>query len=859
MKKLSCIILMILFLNSLSFNAVYAEEQIKLTEDMSSAIEVLRLLEIIPDYYEYNADISKNVTRADFAAALAHIITAKDIQGDYTYYYDVPQSHWAYDEICILTEMKILSGDGNKLFYPNEPMTKPEACKMALGMLGYGKHAELAGGYPNGYMTTAKKAGLLDGVASDEYVTLGDMFMLLFNTIKTEVYEPIVYSEDNIRYNVAEGVTLLTIYRDIYYSKGIVTGADCITADGNYIAESEVIISDVKYNTDLDLANYLGESVEFFYRFKENIDYREIIWAKNTDSRNVKYVVADNDASFDTYSYELEYYDGDSAVSRKIILEKGITVIYNGGVVDKKISDVFNMPRFRAKFVKDSNGKYNFAVVEAYENIVVDKVDAINKVIYDKLNPEEKLSLDANQYDRLKIEMTGNDTMSFDNIKTGYVLSYYLSADERYLSVKVCNEQIDGKIDSIKNSKYGITVYVNGNSYYMNGNDTPISFGVKDNVTVYLDINGEIAYIKVKEKDSFPVYVISCAEARGFGKPKYKVLTANGEIKILDCADKVRFDGEMISQNEKISGYFLENGQFVSQIAMLELSAEGEIKAVDTVKENIKDTSESLSVSVPYSENLEYRHNGLIGAMSVINENTVIFAVPTGAKKNTEDKDYRVVSKAMLKDKEWLNAETYKTSKKIGYEQYVVLKGYDVENYSTDAVPVLVASVSTAVNKEGTVVECINGYQGNSEVSYLASEDCNFSFVEQGIGEGSLVWLQLNSDNEIKDLKHLFSVVDDSVYTFDSNIDSEYRTTYGYVHDVIDGVLKLGYNDPSVIDQVMTTVGVPVLVFDSHNSRKPISVGTIYDATTWENEGANCSKIVMITKWRVPKVFVIYK
>lgn len=94
---------------------------------------------------------------------------------------DVSEDHWAYDYICMAKELGIVNGDENGLFNPEQSVTTEEAVKMLVSLLGYAPRAEITGGYPIGYMSTASQLGITHDLAlvSDSAVLrcdLGEMF-----------------------------------------------------------------------------------------------------------------------------------------------------------------------------------------------------------------------------------------------------------------------------------------------------------------------------------------------------------------------------------------------------------------------------------------------------------------------------------------------------------------------------------------------------------------------------------------------------------------------------------------------------------------------------------------------------------
>ena len=112
-----------------------AEESV--SPKIQKMMTVLKAFDIIPDYYDYNVPHTYEVSRSDFAASVAKMMGKTEYHGSEVYFYDVPKNYWAFNEISNLTELGIISGAGDKLFNPGEPITKGAAYKMLLCAMGY--------------------------------------------------------------------------------------------------------------------------------------------------------------------------------------------------------------------------------------------------------------------------------------------------------------------------------------------------------------------------------------------------------------------------------------------------------------------------------------------------------------------------------------------------------------------------------------------------------------------------------------------------------------------------------------------------------------------------------------------------
>lgn len=108
------------------------------------------LFEMLEDGYWQN----DKVTRAEFAINCCQKMALKANTAGYprygsSPYVDIDASNFAYSSVCYLTEIGILSGDGNSEFRPNDPILVNEASKMIMCALGYQDACEITnGGFP---------------------------------------------------------------------------------------------------------------------------------------------------------------------------------------------------------------------------------------------------------------------------------------------------------------------------------------------------------------------------------------------------------------------------------------------------------------------------------------------------------------------------------------------------------------------------------------------------------------------------------------------------------------------------------------------------------------------------------------
>jgi len=852
-KKIELVLVFALSFCSIPTTFASSENVSNLGDDVIEAMEVLRLFSIIPDYYDYSVDETAKVSRADFVSGVAKMLGLTTYDGA-TYYYDVSENHWAFVEVNALTRLGILSGVGNKLFRPDEPITKNEGYKIIMSVLGYGEWAQYNGGYPRGYLDAARRAMVSIGVSSDEYITIPDMMLIFYNAITASVLEGTTFNGDDVTYSAKEGNTLLSIFRDIYYGEGVMTGAEQISFEGKSILDGQFLINGIIYESDVDISQYLGEKVKFFYRFDAKNEKKTILWANAVNPEDCVHIDVKNDASFNKETYILNYITDNR--TKNITLDRNLVLVYNGSIVNDKVSEIFNMPVYTAKFVKDKSGIYSTAVVEAYENYVVGSIDANKMLIYDKANSQKVLDLDPQNYERLKITVLGQMATTFEEIKKDNILSVYLSKDKKYVNVSVSIDTVSGVAETVKKVSGGKSVLMNAIEYFIPETANGAEVKAGQSVKLYLDTKGEVAYTEVDVSSYTPAYLIDASKKDETFEStlQFRVLTRQGEVKIMDCASTIKIDGKTYKNVEAAAKYIMPGGEFKPQFVMMRVNSSGKITMLDTAADNPDaDADDILEVSVPLQGSVIYRSKCL-GNKAVLNNNSIIFSLPT-KMADAEDKDFSVLT-ALTDWRTYTDVETYKVQDRIGYEQFVVVHGHNSAMYWDSDIPVLVSYFSDILGEDGEVYEGINGFQGSSEKEFTVKR--GVSLQDRGVEEGDVIRLKMNSDGTVDDFTMLYDFDKGGENAIIASFAAQLGFTVGYVTDFVDGVIKIGQT-PGTIDVCASVESIPCIIYDKYVSENKIYVGNAASAKTYYNAPAACSMVVLTQSYAVPKYIVIYK
>lgn len=157
------------------------------TGTQSMIEQVVGALEIIEGDTQGNLNLSKSVTRAEFAKMLVAASTLKDTvssAGNASPFRDVPYTSWSANYIKTAVEQGWLTGYLDSTYRPNQAVTAAEAMTAAVKLLGY-TTSDFAGSFPSAQMAIAKTNGLTDGITkgTTDTMTRQDCMRLFYNLL----------------------------------------------------------------------------------------------------------------------------------------------------------------------------------------------------------------------------------------------------------------------------------------------------------------------------------------------------------------------------------------------------------------------------------------------------------------------------------------------------------------------------------------------------------------------------------------------------------------------------------------------------------------------------------------------------
>lgn len=812
MKKILCLIICLTLISGAAdINAKVSDSN---SAYYTRYIEVLGALGIVSDL-DANIDMTANVTRGEFANYVADLINEKSLAGGKSrYYYDVDESHYAFSAIGYLTEKNILKGSESKMFYPEKNITLIDAYKIILSVMNYSLYIDSLGGYPTGCLAVAKRTGLSEGISSAEFVTVGDMLRMLYNSLFIALNDYSGQSGNNAVYRVNENNTILSVYYNSYFATGQLKSAHNLSiTESNPDDENEVWIDNTKFENGFgDIEDLLGKEVDYIYREENDGETLTLLWAgDNGIGRELRIFPGKDDVKYNKSVFGLEYYPDEARSYKTAKFSQAVSFIYNGELYNGKTEDLFSGKLNSVVLLdNDENGEYEIVLVWAYENITVSAVDESIKAIYGK--DGSKYVFDADNKKRAVLYDKSKTVMPFGSVSNGNILSVFASQSGELLTAYVSSDTLSGSISKTRRDDFGrLVITIDSTEYtaYTGIDESVLKVG--KSVILYMDAFSYIETAKYSGEEVIIGYLVNTALKRTIGSEvDVKIFNQDGEMKVYTLAKKVDFDGTR-SDSRTVYDNLIVNGKVDYQIVAYKTDKDNNIYYLDTVKNPTNTTLNEgeFTIDDTYTAGVKKFYNN---PRILLNNSSLIFAVPQNSQIPTaKEHMFRKMALNQIVGGEKYDVYTYNMTDEVTYAQIVVIKGMNPAKIIETDPYILVESVSDTMNDNGEVCEMVSGYQGITAVDYIAASD--YSFREEGIKEGDIIRVGRNNLNEVTQTERIYTIggaMTQKAYPGDNNC-----IRMGYIHEIIDDYIKIGYNSGSDYDEIFDFSSKNVTVFDT--------------------------------------------
>lgn len=472
--------------------------------------------------------------------------------------------------------------ESDEEYNSSTPITVQQAYKYAVIALGYKVPAE-----SSGYTEMAARLGLTDGVNSNGMLREDTAVAILYNMIDAEPMLRYYNNEFDKGYVVEEGETLLSVNRDIYKVKGVMTSTEITSIYGEeYVAGIDcIMIDESEYISETnEFDNLLGKNIIAYVKENATGDL-ELVYAyedlKNNKSLNIdcKEITEIGDSIS-----SIEYFE-ESGKGKIAKITNSPRVIYNGKFIEEYDENDFLSGNLELTD-NDGDGKYDVIKVTAYQTVIVESVDKNDMTIRNRYKFADCLA-ELNLSDfignmRYKFYNASKEEISFNEVKVGDVLSVAASKDGTLVNVYVSDEEpITGVVEKIDEDDECLTIF--GAEYEMSADfekyiaNSGKSIKPGKSYTFYINYFGEISYMKDIIKNNYnmllKVYVDDSTDIC------YGVfMDMNGDWYTYPIKDKVKIDGVSYKSAHIAVNEIKDDDP---QIVILKCNANNEISEID--------------------------------------------------------------------------------------------------------------------------------------------------------------------------------------------------------------------------------------------------------------------------------------
>lgn len=492
-------------------------------EDMllEEKLEALGVIDV--QYDNYDANVTKR-QMADIIVRFMNLNSEGAAQGK-TPFTDVSPQDENLDDLVLLYQMGIISGDGNHQFHPDSNVTYNQAMVFVINAVGHKLFAVKNGGYPLGYLTVANKLDLLDSINmtnGNDIVTLRDVYKMLEKALHAGAVEVAGVTGNNVEYYVSATRDFLCNTYGINTYKGYVTGNENTHMDNakSVLSDEQIAIDGKVYDTPGYVYGYLlGKNVIYYICEEDGAEIAKYV-EENKNFNNVVHIDAE-DLILGKTTLTSVYYKNDERKEKHIDFVTNIKVVYNGKLYKNfgYLSNVLPRNGYIEALDNNKDNKYEILFVSTYRSIIVSSVDSYAGTITAKGSTKpEKLDENAKIYlypDMKKLELS--------KVRAGDVATIMESKGSSPLkTVYIVRDKVSGMITEY-DSELGYQikgVYYKKSADYIGPTLTP---GVQ--ATFCLDINGDL----VDDDSSYLETDSSIGLMTGLG---YETNSSRGKIEV---------------------------------------------------------------------------------------------------------------------------------------------------------------------------------------------------------------------------------------------------------------------------------------------------------------------------------------
>ncbi|MBE5040937.1 hypothetical protein INF28_10745 [Oscillospiraceae bacterium DSM 107454] len=826
------------------------------------------------------------LTRGNEALALSVLygLDTASYQAMDSPYQDIPATD-PQKGACLAAEAAgLLTTNNPGMFGIADPVSWEELITHLLNVLGYKDMLDDTDAGIQEYVSQARKIDLLRGVDfpadASAFVTRGEAAAILSSAIHIEPMKMIAMGEQN-QYQILKDTNALEENANIYQKRGVLD-ANAKTGLLVYdpgLKENEVTIDGERYSAgSSNAADFLGQEVQFYYRYDEASGVRTILHIQTEKQVRIKEFT--NRDIIQISSTEILVQE--ETRTKSYPYSSATHIVYNyklAGSIASLSQLIGNLEEFNGRiiWICNSSGAADTLLIEQYKNIMLDGYNRAEQMLYNQYG--ENMVLPENEAD-VYCQKSNGKAAKLDDLKRGDLLSVLVSrpnANGKQIVTIIQNtESVSGaEVESLQGDGNNQTIKLNGRLYYIapelrsaarpamspNDEDTDEmrqkasqwAYSAGTAAEFLLDAMGNVAGIRNRIVTEIGFIVKMAKRDDGFGvyNTKLKIFTSDGDMFEGSLKDRIIIDGVRYQDLSKASQY-LADIKAASTVIRFRRTPEGKISLMDTYQTQTGGTNDCLVRLI------SGKHDWMRQSLSVMGNKIAIvgaynFLIPHVGSSLYED-DTMFQNKKL---EDYLMYDAYSsTGSGVVMDQNAVVSGIGAADilvqYYRNSDPqwdtFLIKDVMHGIDENGEETTMITAFvNGGGEQSYQLGKDVNYNYklaplLERGViinpaynakGEimdnigrlynGAGSYALVNSKGEAITQAADGSEISSNLNNTDSTGDLEYRNILGDIIQMMDQHLVIRLTNGNY--EVINIGTAPVFVVDEKN----IYAGTIGD------------------------------
>ncbi len=826
-----------------------------------SEIELLQVLDIVGSDFADNAD--EPITREEFAVYAAKLNRYTPEANAVRYFNDVSASSELAGYAGQLLEGGIITQPADGMFRAASVIKYNEACCMLVSSMGYAKHAALIGGYPSGYANIAHDLDIRMGGGNAE-MTRADAARMIYDALKAYVYNAAYGGKEGTMSFKQGNKTLIEKNFGIAYAEGKLMGTPYGNSESSeFVGNDRVVISGKNYviKGDVSGLDLLGHNVTYFY----DTDSEEILHIAIEKQKKDDLVI--NIADIQRISGTSVSYNKNGSL--KNVNLKTENVIYNGFLQGTRVAEKLADLNKGIVILRDTDrdSQYDMMMVYDYTNLTVGGTKQDKTLVYNKI--QGGANLDLTDVEVIEVTKYG-EKIDFAEINDGDSLSVMTADNGKVIKIIVNTDEVIGALNSF-DGEYAV---IDGGEYlveksYRSSFLKKVKTG--SNAAFVLDPFGNVVYVNVDSEEWQFGYILKryFEDDDNLG---LKILTEDGERKIINLAERVRID----ETTYKYTADFEEQLTGLSEnIIRFQKNRDGRINKIDTLKIGRNEDKEKSIVSV-YEDTKAWSGMGNIGkygSKAVFTGRTIGFIVPNSYNEG----DYAITLGApddLSNDGLVIKCYYADTADSDGYVDAYVKK-YDRET-EKKTITMMYSGKSMGLDDDGDPVYIVKGYSAGKEVEQEISTEIGAESLSalSSLKKGDMVVLTVYAqslkfctvekifDAETGTPCNFKAITAEHIWYSGTTEEAYYASTnqivYGEIFDRHGNVFSIRNDENSEVNERFTIPSSLTCVFYD-KATDEIYTGSCDNIQDYETARSNCMKVIKTSYWGSVSGVYLYK